>query len=107
MLHFLLRKHFAIVVSLLLLMTMSLPLTMIPQAAFAQGGLQATLTPNSGPPGTAVVATGSGWLTGSASPGDQICIFWNSGGGSPTACTSLRQDGTFTINFNVPSNEAT
>ncbi len=68
--------------------------------------LSATLTPASGSVGTSVTATGGGWLTGSASPGNQICIFFNSGGGSPTACTTLNQDGTFTINFNVPANEA-
>lgn len=89
-----------------LLITLSLSFTVFPSRAFAQA-LQATLSPNSGPPGTPVVAKGSGWLTGSASPGDQVCIFWNSGGGGPSTCTSLRQDGTFTINSNVPSNEAT
>ena len=69
--------------------------------------LAATLTPDSGPSGTSVTATGSGWLVGSAGPGDQICAFWDTGGGSPAGCSTLQQDGTFTITFTVPDNQST
>src|ERR1700686_597249 len=104
--HFSFWRRFAIAVSVLLFIVISLPSVILPHTVFAQGGLQAALAPNSGPSGTVVTTTGSCWLLGSAGPGDQICTFWDTGGGGPMTCTTLNQDGTFSVNFTVPSNQS-
>ena len=68
------------------------------QAAVAQGGSTAAMSPASGPPGTTVKASGANWT-----PGDHIQAEWgdnDSNLGSPVVVAS---DGTFTDSFAIPS----
>jgi hypothetical protein len=87
---------------LILIAILAVPLSPIAgpgvQAALAQGGSMAVMTPSSGPPGTAVKASGSNWT-----PGDHIQAEWgdnDSNLGSPVVVAS---DGTFTDSFAIPS----
>ena len=80
-----------------LLLTMSLPLTMAPRTASAQGN-SVTLNPASGNPGTPVTATGDGWPAND--PQIQIWFDQTNTGKS----TSADANGHFSVNFNVPPN---
>lgn len=86
----------------ILVAALAVPLSLIAgpavQAAVAQDGSTAVMTPASGAPGTTVKATGENWT-----PGDHIQAEWgdnDSNLGSPVVVAS---DGTFTDSFAIPS----
>lgn len=89
-------QRFAIAVSLVLLMTMSLPLTMAPQAAFAQSST-VSINPAQGPAGTHVTGSGTNWTAG-----DSMQVSW-ADDGSILANTTVQSNGTFTVYFTIPS----
>jgi hypothetical protein len=55
-----------------------------------------TLDPTSGPPGTQVTATGSGWT-----PGREITVRWDD---TDLTTTTVDSSGGFTVSFSVPEN---
>ena len=98
MFYFPLKRH---LLSLVFSIALLFPASLFSQTAFALN-LEATLTPDSGAPGTSVTVKGSGW-----EGDDQICIFWDSVANTSLTCTTSDQDGSFTANFTVPSNSST
>lgn len=91
-----LYRRLAIAVSCALLLTISLPVLMAPQAVFAQSST-VSINPTQGPPSTNVTGTGSNWTAG-----DQMQVSW-ADDGSILANTTVQSDGTFTVGFTIPS----
>jgi len=85
---------------LLLATTMMTALSLQPKPAHAlPPEVPATLNLISGPPGTPVTATATGWEAN-----DQICIFWDTVPNVPLACGKTDNNGYFSIKFTVPQN---
>jgi hypothetical protein len=87
---------------LVLIAALAVPLSLIAgaavRAASAQGASSASITPSSGPPGSAVSASGMNWQ-----PGDHIQAEWgddDSDLGSPVV---VANDGTFKDSFAIPT----
>src|SRR6266849_708675 len=89
-------RRLALAVLCVLLLTISLSLTMAPQAALAQSST-VSINPTQGPAGTHVTGTGANWTTG-----DQIQISW-ADDGSILTNTIVQSNGTFTVSFTIPS----
>ncbi len=90
-------RRLAIIGACALLMTISLPLTMSPQAALAQSST-VSINPNQGQAGTQVTGTGSNWTAG-----DHIQVSW-ADDGSILGNTTVQSNDTFTVGFKIPSN---
>ncbi len=89
-------RGFASVAMLVLLMTMSLPLTLAPQVAFAQSST-VSINPTQGPAGAQVTGSGTNWTAG-----DSMQVSWGDNG-SILANTTVQSTGSFTVKFNIPS----
>lgn len=93
-------RHVAIAVSLVLFLMISLPLTMLPQAAMAATRKAATtatvtLSPSSGLPNSWFKANGYGWPTG-----DYVDVYWYNIAG-PVAGGYPDNSGNFVFNIQV------
>jgi hypothetical protein len=83
---------------------LSLLLALIAGLVPGQGSAQSaanptvTLNPSSGPPGTSVTASGSGWASGS------VAILWD--GSQSRGAVAVSSDGTWRATFSVPADAA-
>jgi hypothetical protein len=100
MFHSPLIRGFVIAVIGVLLMTMLFPITALAHQSASSIKLVGSLSvnPSSGPPGTVVTVTGSGWK-----PGGTIEIRLFSFSAGDVAQAQIASDGTFSTTFTIPS----
>ncbi len=84
----------------LLSLLLALIAGLVPGQGSAQSAVNPTVTlnPSSGPPGTSVTASGSGWPSGS------VTILWD--GSQSRGAVAVSSDGTWRATFSVPGDAA-